>query len=608
MSDIIQLLPDSIANQIAAGEVVQRPASAVKELMENSVDAGSSKIILKIQDSGKNLIQVIDDGAGMSETDARMCLERHATSKIKKLSDLYNILTLGFRGEAIASIAAVSRVEIKTKRNEDETGTKVCVEASTLTTHEPLACNSGTTISVKNLFYNVPARRNFLKSNSYELKLINDEFLRIAIANPQIHFEFYDGDKTVYQLNKSNLRKRLINIFGKKHDNLLVPVDEKTTIINVSGFIGKPENSKKHRGEQFFFVNNRFIKSPYLHHAVMNAYDKLISDQSFPFYTLFIETDPAKIDINVHPTKTEIKFEDEKSVYAIINAVIKRSLSQYHIAPSLDFDLDDKLDHISNSGSSTENIRLNTNPEPENSHIFFNKGFNKHSSDKDWEELYKILSIPQGESDNQQDTDQNDESLLEDIEFKGEKQIIQIHNKYLLTPIRSGIMLVNKQKAHERILFEKYLKYLEKHNSHSQQLLFPELIHLNEVESRIIRDIIKEILYLGFDIEEFGKNDFLIKGLPADMPTANAKKTLEEFIENYKYNSKTLSINKNENIARTMAKTASVKQNKKLSSEESSALIDVLFACETPYFTPDGKPTFITIAINEIDKKFDKYK
>lgn len=613
--DIIQLLPDNIANQIAAGEVVQRPASVVKELLENSVDAGSRTIKLIVKNAGKTLIQVIDDGSGMSETDARMCFERHATSKIKNLDDLYQIHTLGFRGEAMASIAAVAQVELRTKTKIDAIGSCLFTENSEVKSQEPCAAPDGTSISVKNLFYNVPARRNFLKSNPVELRHINDEFLRVALANPEIHFVFINENEEVYHLRSGNLKQRIISIWGKKYDEALVPVEETTDILTIKGFIGKPEWARKTRGEQFFFANNRFIKNAYLNHAVATAYEQLLPSDSFPFYIIFLELSPSRIDINVHPTKTEIKFEDEKAIYAMLRSAVKKSLSQYHIAPSLNFD--DEL-NIHKAYTPTPQIperSIETNNYPSQSSTA--SGYQRNTyrendfyrdqtrqtkvSPDQWQELYSILSAAHPEEEKYTE---KQEDLIEIQEESTHKGVLQLHQKFIISSIRSGLIIINQQLAHERILYEKYLEGLDKAKTFSQRLLFPEIVQLQTADYNIAIEILEDIRNLGFDIEDFGKNSFIINGLPVDLKEINQKNILEKIIEDYKNNLQVEKLERRENLARAMARNASIKMGKSLKYEEMTRLIDELFACKLPYFSPDGKPTLITISTDELDKKF----
>jgi DNA mismatch repair protein MutL len=626
MSDIIHLLPDSIANQIAAGEVVQRPASAVKELLENSIDAGSHSIQLIVKEAGKTLIQVIDDGKGMSETDARMCFERHATSKIRKADDLFAIKTMGFRGEAMASIAAIAQVEMRTRRAEDELGTMVRIEASELKLQEPVACPAGTSISIKNLFYNVPARRNFLKSNAVEFRHILDEFIRVALANPSVAFSLYQNDLEVYNLHPGRLSQRIVAIFGNSYKEQLAACKEDTDLIKLSGYIGKPEFARKTRGEQFFFVNNRYIKHPYLHHAVMSAYENLLQDDSFPFYVLFIEIDPRHIDINVHPTKTEIKFDDDKTAYAIIQAAVKKALGAYNIAPSLDFDQNVNFELMIGQPSNpfAEADKHVTKPldKPfDKPYDEINKGYTnlsprEKSNMKNWEVLYGSSAnnanfrMPSKEelsatNNNQEITFESalnrrsvDPFRHEDSKFDS-KTTFQIHNSYIVTQVKSGMMIVDQQAAHERILYERYMAYLQRKSGASQQLLFPQMVELSPADFTLIQELDEELKALGFIIEPMGKTTLIINGIPADIPAGNERTVLEGMLEQYKFQQSTLKLSGSESLARALARRSAMKRGTALSLQEMNALIDQLFACAMPGYAPDGN---LTISLFDMDK------
>ena len=618
MSDIIQLLPDSVANQIAAGEVVQRPASAVKELVENAIDAGADKIQLIIKDAGKSLIQVIDNGCGMSMTDARMCFERHATSKIKKAEDLFAIRTMGFRGEAMASIAAIAQVELKSRRHEDELGTQIIIEGSEVLSQEACSCNTGTSISVKNLFYNTPARRNFLKSNPVEMRHIIDEFQRIALANPQIFFTLHHDGQEVYHLPSSQLKQRIVHLFGNNYNQRLVPVEEDTTIIKLHGFVGKPEFARKTRGEQFFFVNNRFVRDAYLNHAVLTAFQELLQDDTFPMYVLFIDIDPSKIDINVHPTKTEIKYQDEKSIYAIIRSAVKRSLGRYNITPSLDFDQENSIEHLI-TPKPFEEIVAPT--------IAFNPDFNPFADrkterelpysrntgesrsqspiPKNWDTLYEISKR---ETTTQQDL--HVEKLIavneQEIAKSSERQFFQVHNRFIMSQIKSGFMLINQQAAHERILYERFLQQLETHSGVSQQSLFPQSVTLNGADFELLKELLQDIRALGFDIREFGKNTVVVEGIPAELSNVDEHQLLEHLLEGFKNNQAILKLDKRDNLARSLARNGAIKTGTKLSSEEMNLLTDQLFACQMPNLALNGKPVITTFTMNELLERFEK--
>lgn len=617
MTDIIKLLPDSVANQIAAGEVVQRPASALKELIENAIDSGADKIQILIKDAGKSLIQVIDNGCGMSPTDARMCFERHATSKIRKAEDLFAIRTMGFRGEAMASIAAIAQVELKTRRLEDELGTFVCIEGSEIISQEPVSTMPGTSISVKNLFYNTPARRNFLKGNPVEMRHLNDEFQRVALANPDIFFTLHQDAIEVFHLPKGSLRQRITHLFGNAYNQKLVPVEETTSIIELKGYIGKPEFAKKTRGEQFFFVNNRFIKDPYLNHAVMNAFQEVLSADSYPLYVLFIEIDPSQIDINVHPTKTEIKYQDEKSIYAIIRSAVKRSLGRYNISPTLDFNQETGFSQMI-SPKAFEDIVPPA--------IAFNPDFNPFSSEKkereipflrnsqeerqtltkNWGSLYEIVQ-PEVQQ-NGLELDVNRQFEIGNQVFKSiGKQLFQLHNRFIISQIKSGFMLIDQQAAHERILFERFLEHLESRQGASQQSLFPQTITLNAVDFELVKELLTDIQSLGFQIREFGKNTMIIEGVPADIgKNISELEILEHLLEGFKNNQSALKLNKRDSLARALARNTSIKSGQILSSEEMNLLIDELFACEMPNTSLSGKPVISTFTLEELVQRFEK--
>lgn len=604
MPDIIKLLPDSLANQIAAGEVVQRPASAVKELLENAVDADATFIKLIVKEAGKVLIQVIDNGKGMSETDARMSLERHATSKIQKSEDLFSIRTMGFRGEAIASMAAVAQLEIKSKQDDQELGTMIVVEASEVKKQEPAACQKGTSICVKNLFYNVPARRNFLKSNGVEMKHIVDEFQRIALANPQIGFSLHQNDMETYSLPEGKLSQRIVHLFGKNYQQQLVACSESIDHIEIQGYVGRPDFAKKTRGEQFFFVNNRFIKSNYLNHAVSNAFQGLISDNSFPFYVLFISIDPKHIDINVHPTKTEIKFDDEKMAYAVVRSAVRQALSTHNITPALDFNSDinigNKLmfDRESIKDKNYSQFRNTTTPREQSNIDNWDKLFDENRGKVDFSQLDEV--------DNNEVTltfgsQMNDEGAIN--ENQSSSAIFQLHNRYILSQVKSGMMIIDQQAAHERILFEKYLISLKKNSGASQQTLFPQAISLNPSDFALVMDMKEEITALGFVIESFGKSDLLIKGLPVEISSGNEKEIFEGLLDQFKKNME-LAVPRNENLARSLAKRTSLKAGAVLGQEEMTRLIDQLFACDNANYAPNGKRTFHILELSNIENYF----
>ncbi|TSD63899.1 DNA mismatch repair endonuclease MutL [Inquilinus sp. KBS0705] len=617
MPDIIQLLPDAVANQIAAGEVVQRPASAVKELIENAIDAGADKIQLILKDAGKGLIQVIDNGCGMSLTDARMCFERHATSKIRKAEDLFAIRTMGFRGEAMASIAAIAQVELKTRRHDDELGTCIVIEGSEVISQEACSAKTGTSISIKNLFYNTPARRNFLKSNPVEMRHIIDEFQRVALANPQVFLTMHHDGQEVYHLPAAALKQRIVHLLGNNYNQRLVPVEEDTTIINLRGFVGKPEFARKTRGEQFFFVNNRFIKDAYLNHAVLTAFQELLPDETYPLYVLFIDIDPSKIDINVHPTKTEIKYQDEKAIYAIIRSAVKRSLGKYNITPTLDFDQENSIGHLITPKPFEDIIQPSIAFNPDfnpfaaekkiEREIPFLRNTNDHYSaiPRNWDTLYEI-----GKKEETLQHEMHAEKSIpideQDISKTSEKQFFQVHNRFILSQIKSGFMLINQQAAHERILYERFLQQLQNHSGVSQQSLFPQSVTLNSSDFELLKELLPDIRALGFDIREFGKNTVVVEGIPADITNANEHQLLEQLLEGFKNNLAILKLDKRDNLARSLARNAALKAGVKLSMEEMNQLVDQLFACQMPNLALNGKPVISTFTLNELAERFEK--
>ncbi|NEM98280.1 DNA mismatch repair endonuclease MutL [Pontibacter burrus] len=608
MPDIIHLLPDYLANQIAAGEVVQRPASVVKELLENAIDAKATSVQLIVKEAGKQLIQVVDNGIGMSETDARMCFERHATSKIKSTEDLFRIRTMGFRGEAMASIAAVAQVELKTRPHNAEAGTKLIVEGSAIVAQEPVVTPAGTSIAVKNLFYNVPARRNFLKTNAVEMRHILDEFQRVALAYPEIAFSLYHNDVEVFNLHASKLSQRIIGIFGNNYKEQMALCDEETPFLSVRGYIGKPEFAKKTRGEQFFFVNNRFIKSGYLNHAVMTAFEGLLPKESYPFYVLFIDIEPDKIDINVHPTKTEIKFDDEKTVYAIVHSAVRKSLGAHNIAPSLDFDGDVNFAPL-------QPIRIQNNEQgfEQERTTFSSSGFSapapKRVSSAGWEQLYEPLrNQPTGEERISSAASVNllDDAFAADTSPATSNKTLQVHQKYLLVQVKSGIMVIDQQAAQERILYEKYMTSLQKKVVTSQTLLFPQTIELSPADAALVKELKAEFLELGFQFEDFGGNTIILNAIPADVQAANEKELLEELVEQYKNNLATLKLDTRENLARAIAKRLAGRLQTRMSELEMNSLVDKLFACEVPNYTPGGLKTLVIMELSQLHDLFQK--
>lgn len=612
MSNLIKLLPDSVANQIAAGEVVQRPASAVKELLENSIDSGATSVQLIIKDAGKTLIQVIDNGCGMSETDARMCFERHATSKITETKDLFSIRTKGFRGEAMASIAAVAQVELKTKMVLEELGTKIEIEGSKIITQEPVQNKDGTSIAIKNLFFNIPARRNFLKSNQVETKHIIDEFERVALTHPEVSFTMINNGSETFNLPVGTLRQRIVGVFGKNFNQKLVPLDEKTSIMNLTGFIGKPDFAKKTRGEQFFFVNKRYIKNGYLHFAVMQAYQDLITHKSYPSYFIYMEIDPASIDINIHPTKTEIKFEDEKAIYAILNSAVKQSIGKYQVAPSLDFEQETSFNvepPVIGQDIKIPQIKVNPSFNPFDKEKINEKGyspsFSKPFTKTDASQIGALDRMYQNNASiSFEDLDEKELTDNSLIEVETEKKIFQVHNRYIYSQLKSGYILIDQQRAHERVLYEKFIISLENQENFSQQELFPIQIEFSSSNFAILKEIWEEVKLIGFDISEFGKNTISINGVPADSKEKDFQKLFENIIEQFKNNKDQLNLDTKESVARAMARNMSIKRGKILAEREINQLTDELFACSQPEYLPNGKRTFITVTLSELEKQF----
>ncbi len=601
MIDIIQLLPDSVANQIAAGEVIQRPASAVKELLENAIDAGADNILLHIKDAGKTMIHVIDNGSGMSVTDARMSFERHATSKIKQAADLFNIRTMGFRGEALASIAAIAQVEMKSRREEDEVGTQLVIEGSEVLSQEPCSCPKGTSFSIKNLFYNIPARRNFLKSDSVETRHVIDEFQRVALAYPNLAFSMYQNDNEVFRLPKGNLRQRIVNIFGNNYNERLVPMAEETNLINLNGFIGKPEFAKRTRGEQFFFVNNRFIRDAYLNHAVINAMEGMLLPGSFPSYFIFIDVDPQRIDINIHPTKTEIKFDDDRSVYAILKAAVKRSLGQYSIMPTLDFDQEASLNIPAlprGTMPARPGITVNTDYNP-----FDNpQQGQSNKSAHNWQQLYQGM---------QNDTGTLDAPIQQSLHPKDELQqqhsrIFQVGGKYIVAAVRNGLAVIDQHSAHKRILFDQLLEEVQNRKALSQKKLFPRTIEVSPSDKVVLDELLPHLEAHGFDMSEFGNNAYIIHGVPVEMEKMDEEKVIESLIDKYKHNDTKPGADISLVITRMLAGQIAVRKGITLTPPEMINIVEKLFACENPYLDPDGNNTLLMLPTEELESKIGK--
>ena len=603
MLDIIKLLPDSVANQIAAGEVIQRPASAVKELMENALDAGATQIDLVVKDAGKSMIMVIDNGCGMSETDARLCFERHATSKISKAEDLFAIRTMGFRGEALASIAAIAQVELKTRRKEDEVGTKIINEGSVVKEQSLVPMQPGTSFTVKNLFFNVPARRNFLKSTQAEMRHVVEEFTRVSLMNPEIGFTRTSDGKELYHLYPGNLKQRIMGLFGSNYEEKLLPVRQEAERVRIDGYIVKAEFAKKTRGEQYFFVNKRFIKHAYLHHAIENAYMEMISQDSFPGYFLNIEVDPSDIDINIHPTKTEVNFLDVKLVYAILHAAVRKAIGQHNLSPMIDFDESPDLNKDFGAAFAMSkplaipNIPLdpNFNPfrkesSPRETH--YDNTFHRENNTNpgDWRLLY-------GER-----TDLPNESFVPKEDAKPNNQYLQVNQSYIVTAIKSGMLVIDQNLAHSRVLFEKFLKEMENHSGVSQQELFPQAMSLNLNDASLLKEMMPELENLGFVLEQANPTTFMINGTPSDAAGCDAVDLLEKILDNYKINTTDLQLDRKLNLAKTMAAQLAIKPQTRLSEMEMQNLVDQLFACNVAEVAPNGKKIYVILNMEDLFK------
>lgn len=611
MSSIIQLLPDHVANQIAAGEVVQRPASVVKELLENAVDAKATDIKLIIKDAGKALVQVIDNGQGMSVTDARLCFERHATSKIRLAEDLFSLHTKGFRGEALASIAAIAHVELKTKQDQEELGHHIIIEGSKFVSQEMAVLPKGTSFAIKNLFFNIPARRNFLKSDVVEFRHVVDEFQRVALAHPSIYFTFYHNGSEMFNLPPASFRQRIVGIFSGKTNEKLVPVQEETDIVTIQGFVSKPEFAKKSRGEQFFFVNDRYIKSGYLHHAVMSAYDGILKDGAQPSYFLYLQVPPNTIDINIHPTKTEIKFDDEHALYAILRAAIKHSLGQFNVAPVLDFDRDANLDtpyHYKDLTGETPTIQVdgNFNPFAEQKPKASFSSYKKTEPTASWESLY--VGLKQDTFEVRQMNFENEEvtsSLFGDDEVEqAVHKTYQIHKKYIVSSIKSGMVIVDQQRAHQRVLYEQFLVNMTVNQAASQQLLFPLNLFYSTTEMELIKELQQALVHTGFVFDDNANDHIVISGIPVNVTESEVSMVLEQLLSDLQDGIPDSSFSQNDTIAKSMAKSLAVKTGTHLSEKEQENLVNGLFACKEPNVSPFQKPTFITMRVEDLDKKF----
>lgn len=612
MTDIIHLLSDSVANQIAAGEVIQRPASVVKELVENGIDAGAKKIQVQLKDAGRTLIQVTDDGKGMSPTDARMAFERHATSKINAATDLFAIRTMGFRGEALASIASVADVELRTRREEDELGSMIHIAASEVKEQEAIATPVGTTFMVKNLFFNVPARRKFLKTNTTEVKHIINEIQRVALANPEIAFSLHHNGTVVYDLPAANFRKRIVSIFGNSMNQSLVPINNETSIAKIYGFVGQPKFARKTFGEQFFFVNGRYMKHPFFHRGIMQAYERILPGDMIPAYFIAFEVDPSEIDINIHPTKTEIKFENESALWQLMHAAVREALGKFNVIPSIDFDQEGSVEIPvslrSNEGLIQPEIKIDPsyNPFEERKQVSISSpGFSadrEKNQAENWEKLY-------GSQQHAFEIQKREEEQTSFIENDHNQPVTQgrnfilFKNKYILTPVKSGLMVIDQRRAHQRILFEQLMLTLQNQESVSQQLLFPQSVELNSSDATILLTMLDDLNSLGFDIRDFGSGTFIVNGVPGIIENTNVKEIIESFLEEYKSSASDLKEKARERLATSLAIASSIEYGRQLTNEEAGSLIDSLFACHTPNYSPTGKQVVEIIKMDEIEKR-----
>lgn len=617
MSDIIKLLPDHVANQIAAGEVVQRPASVVKELLENAIDAEARSIKLIVKDAGKTLIQVIDDGKGMTETDARLSFERHATSKITSADDLFNLDTKGFRGEALASIAAVAHVALKTRTAATEVATSIINEGSQIKSQELVAAPKGTSISVKNLFFNIPARRNFLKSNNVEMRHILDEFHRVALAHPAISFSCYHNDGELFNLPESNLRQRIVNIFGGKTNEKLVPVTEETDIVKIHGFIIKPEFSKKTRGEQFFFVNDRFIKSAYLNHAVTAAFDGLLPDRARASYFLFLKVDPKTIDINIHPTKTEIKFDDEHALYALLRSAIKHSLGQFQIAPVLDFDREPSMDTpyaYKNKETKMPTIEVDRhfnpfeNVKPKSGGGAKMMNYEKPKTDG-WEKMYEGIENNRTSGFSSVVIEQEEASTKELFETDAAAEVLdgttyQLHKKYIVSTIKSGMVLIDQYRAHQRVIYERLIRTMRVSEAISQQLLFPLVLSYSTAELSLLKQSKEALENAGFAFGKVEGDTLEVTGIPTVLKESDVTVVIDQLLNDLEHQVPDAGFNQAVVLAKTIAKSTAIRGGVYLDAASREQLVHELFACEEPSYTPDQKTIFITLSLDEIDRKF----
>lgn len=609
MADIIRLLPDSVSNQIAAGEVVQRPASAVKELLENAVDSGANEIRLIIREAGKSMIRVTDNGCGMSERDARMCFERHATSKIRSADDLLAIRTLGFRGEALASVASIAQVELRSRKSDDEIGTAVEIHGSEFISQQPVSCPEGTDISVKNLFFNVPARRNFLKSNTLELKYVHEEFFRVALVHADIRFTLFNNDKILFELPPSNLKQRIVNLFGSSYGQRLIPIEQETGLVNISGFIGKPEFARKTRGEQYLFTNGRFIRSPYLSHAAENAFRELIPGDAFPSYFIYMEVDPRSIDINIHPTKTEINFQDARSIYAILNSAVKQSIGKFNLSPSLDFEKEKSFDlpplpagHPVSQPVVKVNPEYNPFEKRSAGQLEMHYQSRPQSAPEAWHKLLDPLKTIRPEGPVQARPGFADPAVPEDP--GSHEPFVQLLNRFIVTQTAKGIVIIDQQSAHERILFERYLNRMKDQAPASQRLLIPLTIEVSPEDVALMEELVPEFLQAGFEVTHFGRNAFLVHAVPQELDEAAIRETIERILEDVKRETSRENQDSAVRMARSLALRTCIKAGQRLHREEMESIWNDLRTCQAPETAPDGKPVMLLLSVEELAKKF----
>jgi len=597
---MIKVLPDSVANQIAAGEVIQRPASVVKELVENAVDAGSTSINIIVKDAGRTLIQITDNGAGMSDTDARLSFERHATSKISSADDLLKLYTFGFRGEALASIASIAEVELKTRKHEDETGTQILISASRLVSQETISCNVGSSFSVRNLFFNVPARRKFLKSDNVELKHIMSEFQRVALCNPNIEFVLTSNDTVIYNLPKGNTKQRIISIFGKQASNGIIPVKIDTSIAKIEGFISKPEQVRKSLGEQFFFANNRFFKSAYFQKAIINAYDQLIPHGTFPAFFIYITVNPENVDVNIHPSKVEIKFSEEQTMWQLLNASIRETLGKFALAPKIDFDIDDRIEIpvlMPNAKFEVPKLQIDETFNPFNTEK--QHTFKSEKIDRNWQKMYEGADVFESEK--------NDEDVpkLFNASQSLSNKFIQIKDQYIATNSKSGLMIIDQKRAHQRILFEQFLNDFESTNECIQQEVFPKTIELSATDFAVISERLDDLFKLGFDIRSLGKDTIVVYGLPAGIEKSEPENIVQNIIDDLKDENLIIEKKSKERLALALAKASAIK-NQILNVEEMNNLVGKLLSCNNPNISPEGKPTLTILTFDEIKTRLFK--